>query len=264
MTEMYSSGVQSVERAIAILKSFSLERPERGVGELSRQLGLHKSTVSRLMRTLEQGGLLAQNAETRRYRLGLDLIGLSRLVVSYLDVREVARPVLRRLAEMCQETVNLAVLDGGQVIDLDQYVPHKHAIKISGWGRWRMPLHCTAAGKVLLAYLPPDELERTLPPRLERLTPHTITDIDDLLQELEQVRQQGYAFAREELEEGLNAVAAPIYDHTGHVPSSVNVAGPAYRITSERFPVLTDQVLAATAQISELLGHQEHLDQARS
>ncbi len=264
MVERPYSGVQSVERAIAILKAFSLERPERGVGELARELGLHKSTVSRLMRTLERGGLLAQNADTRRYRLGIDLIGLSRLVVTYLDVRDVARPVLRRLAEVCQETVNLAVLDGGQVIDLDQFVPHKHAIKISGWGRWRMPLHCTASGKVLLAYLPPDELQRTLPPQLERLTPHTVTDIDALLQELEEVRLRGYAFVREELEEGLNAIAVPIYDHTGQVPSSVNVAGPAYRVTPERFPDLTGQLLQAAAQISRQLGYSEHLDQARS
>ncbi|MFN2220420.1 MAG: IclR family transcriptional regulator, partial [Anaerolineae bacterium] len=102
MTERQSSGVQAVERAIAILKSFSTERPERGVGELSRELGLHKSTVSRLMQTLEQGGLLARNPETKRYRLGTELLGLASQVLSYMDVREVARPFLRRLAEDCQ------------------------------------------------------------------------------------------------------------------------------------------------------------------
>ena len=257
MSEEHGSGVQSVERAIAILKSFSLEEPERGVGELSRELGWHKSTVSRLMTTLERGGLLARDPATRRYRLGVDLIGLAAQVVSYLDVREVARPVLRQLAEVCQETANLAVLDAGQVIDLDQFVPRMHQVTIIGWGRWRMPLHCTAAGKVLLAHLPQDELERTLPAQLERFTPHTITDIDDLLQELERVRYQGYAFAREELEEGLNAIAAPIYDHTGQVPSSVNVAGPVYRVTPERFSVLAAQLIEATAQISERLGHQQ-------
>jgi len=257
LTEEHGSGVQSVERAIAVLKSFSLEQPERGVGELGRELGLHKSTVSRLMTTLERGGLLVRDPATRRYRLGVDLIGLAAQVVSYMDVREVARPVLRQLAEVCQETVNLAVLDAGQVIDLDQFAPRMHHVTIIGWGRWRMPLHCTAAGKVLLAHLPQDELERTLPPQLERFTPHTITDIDDLLQELERVRHQGYAFAREELEEGLNAIAAPIYDHTSQVSSSVNVAGPAYRVTAERFSVLAAQLMEATAQISERLGHQQ-------
>jgi DNA-binding IclR family transcriptional regulator len=108
-----------VERAIAILKSFSLKRPERGVNELSRGLGLHKSMVSRLMITLERGGLLSRNPETERYRLGVDLIGMAAQVVSYMDVREVARPFLRQLAETCQETVNLAVLNAGQVINGD-------------------------------------------------------------------------------------------------------------------------------------------------
>jgi DNA-binding IclR family transcriptional regulator len=108
-----------VERAIAILKSFSLERPERGVNELSRELGLHKSMVFRLMITLERGGLLSRNPETERYRLGVDLIGMAAQVVSYMDVREVARPFLRQLAETCQETVNLAVLNAGQVINGD-------------------------------------------------------------------------------------------------------------------------------------------------
>ena len=116
MAKLRNSTVQSVERAITILKSFSQEKPERGVNELSRELGLHKSTISRLMITLERGGLLSRNPETKRYRLGVDLIGMAAQVASYMDVREVARPFLRQLAETCQETVNLAVLDVGQVI----------------------------------------------------------------------------------------------------------------------------------------------------
>ena len=111
--------MQSVERAIAILKSFSQEKPERGVNELSRELGLHKSTVSRLMITLERGGLLSRDPETERYRLGVDLIGMAAQVVNYMDVREVARPFLGQLAGTCQETVNLAVLNAGQVINGD-------------------------------------------------------------------------------------------------------------------------------------------------
>ena len=100
MAEERGSSVQSVERAIAILKSFSIEKPERGVGELGRELGLHKSTASRLMQTLQRGGLLDRDPETKRYRLGLHLIGLASQVVAYMDVREVARPILRQLAEL--------------------------------------------------------------------------------------------------------------------------------------------------------------------
>ena len=151
--------------------------------------------------------------------------------------------------------MNLAVLDTGQGIGLDQFVPRAHWVKSVGWGRWHMPLHCTAAGKVLPANLRQDELEQTLPLQLERFTPHTITAVDDFLRELERVRQRGYACTRGELQEGLNAIAAPIYDYLGQVPSAANVAGPAYRVTPERFSTLAAQLMEATTRISGQLGY---------
>jgi IclR family KDG regulon transcriptional repressor len=250
-----TSTVQSLERAIAILKSFSIEKPERAVGELSRELGLHKSTVSRLMTTLARGGLLARNPETRRYRLGIDLIGLAAQVVSYMDVREVARPFLREMAEDCQESVNLAVLDAGQVVNLEQFVPPLRQVKNIGRVGRRMSAHCTAAGKVLLAYLAEDELDHIWPAELERFTPHTIIDPEDFRQELVRVRKQGYATAQEELEEGLNTVAAPIHDHTGYVIAAVSVAGPGYRVTPGLFPQLATRLLTVARQVSGQLGY---------
>jgi DNA-binding IclR family transcriptional regulator len=250
-----SSSVQSVERAIAILKSFSTEKPERGVGELGRELGLHKSTVSRLMTTLERGGLLTRNPETQRYRLGLDLIGLAAHVIAYADVREVARALLRNLAEDCQESVNLVVLDGGQVVNLEQFVPPTRQVKNIGQVGRRLSPHCTAAGKVLLAHLSPEELDQVLSGELERYTAHTITDANQLQRDLATVRRQGYAIAQEELEEGLNALAAPIYDHTGQAIAAVGVAGPAYRMTPQALPQLAARLLDATQQISARLGY---------
>jgi DNA-binding IclR family transcriptional regulator len=244
-----------VERAIAILKSFSLERPERGVSELSRELGLHKSTVSRLMRTLEHGGLLFRSPETERYRLGVDLIGLAAQVASHMDVREVALPFLRELAEVCQDTVNLSAFDAGQVVNLVQFAPHARRIKNVGRVGRRMAPHCTAAGKVLLAHLPQDELDQVLRGRLERFTPFTITDPDELRQELVRVREQGYATVCEELEEGLNVIAAPVHDHTGQVVASISVAGPAYRVTPALFPELAARLLDTAGKISRQLGH---------
>jgi len=252
-----SSDVQSVERAITILKSFSLERPERGVSELSRELGVHKSTISRLMRTLEHGGLLSRNPETERYRLGVDLIGLAAQVVSYTDVREVARPFLRGLAESCQETVNLSVLDAGQVVNLEQFVPHARRIKNIGRVGRRMSPHCTAAGKMLLAHLPQDELDQILRDGLERFTPYTITDPDELRMDLDRVRERSYATVCEELEEGLNVVATPVHDHTGQVVASISVAGPAYRVTPALFPDLAARLMDAAAKISERLGYRQ-------
>jgi DNA-binding IclR family transcriptional regulator len=249
-----------VERAITILKSFSLEKPERGVSELSRELGLHKSTVSRLMTTLERGGLLARDPQTERYRLGIDLVGMAAQVVSYTNVRQVARPFLRQLAETCQETVNLTVLDAGQIVNLEQFVPAARQVKNIGRVGRRMCPHCTAAGKVLLAHLAHDELDRILPQKLERFTPHTITDPHTLRQELARVRRQGYATALEELEEGLNVVAVPVYCHTGKVTASVSAAGPAYRVTLQQLGKLTGRVMDTARQISEQLGYREPSD----
>ena len=249
------STVQSVERAIAVLRSFSLQTPERGVTELGRELGLHKSTVSRLMKTLEQGGLLTRNPATERYRLGIDLIGLASQVVSYMDIREVARPFLRRLAEASQETVNLSVLDAHQVINLEQFVPQTRQIRNVGRVGRRMCTHCTAAGKVFLAYLPVEELDWVLEQGMERFTPYTITDANELRRELARVRARGYAVSQEELEEGLNVVAVPIRDHTGQPVASVSVAGPAYRVTPAMFAGLANQLEDMATAISEQLGH---------
>jgi DNA-binding IclR family transcriptional regulator len=257
LTEESSSSVQSVKRAIAILRSFSLEQPERAVGELSREMGLHKSTVSRLMATLEEGGLLSRNPETQRYRLGIDLIGLAAQVVNHADVREIARPLLRQLASECQESVNLVVLDGGQVMNLEQFVAPARQVKNIGRVGRRMWAHSTAAGRVLLAHLPPEELDVALAGGLEGFTPHTITDPAHLRRELSKIRAEGCAIVQEELEEGLNAVAAPIYDHTGQVMAALGVAGPAYRVTPERFPELVGQLRMAADQISERLGHKQ-------
>lgn len=256
MPEYRGSSVQSVERSIAILKSFSLEKPERAVGELGRELGLHKSTVSRLMMTLERGGLLQRDPATKRYRLGIGLISLAGQVVSYMDVREVARSVLRPLAEDCGESVNLVVLDRGQVVNLEQFVPPARQVKNIGRVGRRMCPHCTAAGKVLLAALPPERWKRVLPARLERFTPRTVTDLVQLEEELAQVRERGYAIAQEELEDGLNAVAAPVRDHTGSVVAAASVAGPAYRVTPELFLYLVERLREATDTISRHLGYE--------
>jgi IclR family transcriptional regulator, acetate operon repressor len=247
--------VQSVARAIEIVKSFSWERPERGVNELARELGLHKSTVSRLMMTLECGGLLARDPVTDRYRLGIDLIGLASQVISHLDVREIARPYLRELADNCQETVNLVVLDAGQVVNLEQFVPPARRVMNIGWIGRRMPPHCTAAGKVLLAHLPSEDVDRVLPVELERFTPQTITDRRQLRLELVRTLEQGYAVVEEELEEGLNAIAAPIYDYQGEVTAAVSAAGPAYRVTPAHFSHLAEQLIQTSSAISRRLGH---------
>mgnify|MGYP001075033710 FL=1 len=218
MPERGGPGVQSLERAIAILKSFSLAQPERGVGELSRELGLHKSTVSRLMATMERGGLLDRDPHTQRYRLGIEILVLAAHVAGSLDVQEVARPFLKALSVEFRESVNLVVLDlpspgsgqSAQVVNVEQFVPPARQVKDIGRVGRRMSSHATAAGKVLLASLPPDLLLEALPVPLPAFTAATITDPTRFVAELARVRQMGYGLACEELEEGLNAVATPM------------------------------------------------------
>jgi len=233
---------------------FSVDKPYWRVSELSREMHLHKSIVSRLLRTLERGGLLSRDPDTERYRLSVNLISLAAQVVSLLDVRDVSRPWLRRLAEECQETVNLSVLESGRIVNIEQYLPQSREIKSTGWVGQSMPPHATAAGKVLMSYLPQAELDRILKKGLERLTARTIVAPADLRRELQRVREQGYAVAREELETGLNAVASPIWDHRGVAVASVNIAGPAYRLTPQMFPRLAAQSRQVTDMISEQLG----------
>lgn len=255
MTTRRSSNLQSVERAITILKSFSLEKPERGVSELAQELGMHKSTISRLMRTLEKGGLLMRNPQTERYRLGLDLLVLADLVVTYMDVREAARPFLQNLADVMQETSFLAVIDAGMVVNLDQVVPTTYQVRHVGRVDRRMTIHCTAAGKAILAYIPwKDALEYLRPP-LEKLTPSTITDPDELKKELARVQTQGFAMAFEELEQGLNAIAAPIFEHRGRAMAAIGVAGPAFRLTGGRMTAFSGELCAIAARISRQMGY---------
>lgn len=249
------STVQAVERAIAILKALGGEESELGVTDLSQQLELGKSTVHRLLRALQQGGLVEQNPETGKYLLSIEILQLAGTVLRRMeDVQQVARPYLRTLADACQETVNLTVLAGDGVLNIDR-VPSPRMVRNIGWVGRRMPLHCVSAGKVFLAYMPEEERERILGQELARFTDKTITDPARLRQELEKVRRLGYGVGLEELEIGLNAVAAPIRDYRGAVIAAVSVSGPSFRITPQSIPSLAALTVQTANDISHHLGY---------
>jgi DNA-binding IclR family transcriptional regulator len=246
--------IQSVQKAISILKAFTIHDPELGVNELSRRVGLHKSTVSRLLSTLEQAALVERDAATDKYRLGVELIALAGLVISHADVRTVSRGHLRWLAELTEETVNLAVPDGTYVINVEQ-IPSSRLVRDIGWIGRRSPLHCTSTGKVLLAHMPTWEIDKVLAGPLAGFSPSTITDPDRLRGELSKVLEQGFAIGQEELEEGLNAVAAPVRNHEGRVVAAVSVSGPSYRVSPGRFTELSGLVKEAADRVSRQLGY---------
>ncbi len=254
MDEAPTSSVQSVQKAISILKAFSIQEPELGVNELSRRVGLHKSTVSRLLCTLEQAALVERNPVTEKFSLGVGLIPLAGLVISHADVRRAARAPLQWLADTTEETINLAVLDGEQVINVEQ-IPSSRLVKNIGWVGRRSPLHCTSTGKVLLAHMPEAKIGRVLVPPLASFAPNTITNPAQLREELTKIRDDGFAVGREELEEGLNALAAPVRNHEGRVVAAVSVSGPSYRVSPDKFPMLSGLVKEAANRIATQLGY---------
>lgn len=229
--------VQSIERAIALLRSFTEVEPELRVTELARRLDLHKSTVSRILTTLQRGGLVSQNPESGKYRLGLGLISLAGVALGRLDVRGVAQPHLNNLVAFTQETVNITVLEGQECVNIER-ARSPQPIRYEGWIGRRTPLHCTAAGKVLLAYLPDEERIVRLALPLVKYTSKTVTDGQTLEDNIAQVRHQGYAIVHEEFEEGFSGIAAPIFNHEDQVVAAVSVSGPTYRMgpgTAENF-----------------------------
>lgn len=245
--------IQSVQRATRLLKAFDSGPAELGVMELSRRVDLHKSTVSRLLATLESEGLIERVPATDKYRLGFMLMRLAGQVTHYGDVREAARPVLVELTEHSRETVHLAVLDSDEVVNIEQ-ISGPHLVREANWVGRRTPLNCVANGKALLAFQPEATIARVLAGPLPRYTERTIADSQRLRRELAQVRERDYAQALGEIEEGLNAVAAPIRNAAGAVVAAVSISGPAYRVTADRIPNLGALVITAAAKISARLG----------
>jgi DNA-binding IclR family transcriptional regulator len=196
---------------------------------------------------------VAQDTARGRFRLGTGIVRLAGAAGRTLDLVQESRPVCRALAQQVGETVNLAILSGHDALYLDQ-VAGPAALSPHNWAGKRVPLHATSDGKVLLAYLPEDELAASLVPPLARFTERTITGLDEFSQVLAEVRRRGFATAADELEAGLTAVAAPVRNAAGNVTASISASGPSFRIPAERVPAIAESVRRAAAEISCRLG----------
>lgn len=246
--------IQSIERAAAVMRSFTEAEPELGVSELSRRVGLHKSTVARILATLQKEGFVGQNATTGKYRLGVGLIGLAGVALGRVDVRAAAYPHLDALVERTQETAGVSILDNAECVNVLSK-PSPRPIHYAIWIGRRLPLHCSASGKVLLAGQTPAAQARLLPPQLCRHTAATLVTAAALEQELGRVQAQGYALALEEYEEGYNAIAAPIHDHEGGVVGALSISGPAFRLPEATLRDFAQPLLATAALISGEMGY---------
>jgi DNA-binding IclR family transcriptional regulator len=225
--EAGGSPTSSVERALTLLATFGDQRVELSVTDISKRLGVHKSTASRLAATLERSGFLVRSGE--RYRLGAEVMRLGDVALKSFDVVSAAQPAMKRLAELTGETVNLGIVDGEHVLNVAE-VPSAFIVSsATGWTGRRTKPHAVANGKVLLAFA-----GMPLPTTLDRYTDHTITSRNALERELSTVRRRGFAVAVAELEDGLVAVAAPFLDGSGRCIAALSVSGPANRLTPDR------------------------------
>jgi DNA-binding IclR family transcriptional regulator len=251
--EARDPGVRSVERAVTILDLLAQTGWRTGA-EVARELHVHRSTALRLLGTLERHALVERDQKSAKYRLGPRLPQLASVVTGESDLRAVARPVCEGLAGALGETVTLDVLVAGEIVPIEQATGSTSVVSVNWLGR-HTPAHCTASGKVILAFGPEAARRRLFARPLERSTPHTITDPDELETQLEATRQAGFARTYEELEVGLDAIAAPVYDAGGDVVAAVDVSGPAHRLRAEDRPELVRLTLEAAADLSRRLGY---------
>lgn len=215
--------VAAVERAIALMDVLADGAGPRGVNELGRALGVHASTVSRLLGTLAEAGLVERDPASGRYRLGLRVAHWGNAAVAGRDLRDLARPLLTELSAISGETVTLSLAAGTEALTADYVASSQSVLSQARVGRASVG-HATAVGKVLLAFRP-DALA-ALPGSLERFTERTIVDRAALEGELERVRERGYAEASEEREPGLHAIAVPVLDGHGELGAVLGIQGP--------------------------------------
>ncbi|HWE64724.1 MAG TPA: IclR family transcriptional regulator [Chloroflexota bacterium] len=251
----WNSTTQAVQKAIALLNCFaSSGAASLSVTELSAMVDRTPSSVSRLLSALETGQLVQRDSTTGRYSLGVQLVALAGAALASNALYRVGHSHLIRLAASTGETANLCVLEGWEVLTIDE-VQGSQPIKLSGWIGMRHPLHATASGKVLLAALPAGHREMIAAAGLTALTAQTLTAPERLLREVERVQVEGYALTMEELAVGLAGVAAPVRDYAGKVVAALTIGGPSFRIASRHLADCITLVKAEAAEASRELGN---------
>jgi len=243
--------LSSVKKALELLDHFTVERPERSLAEISREVDAHKSSVFRVLTTLEAAGFLEKDPQSGKYRLGLKILDLAGRVLGRYDIRQVAAPFMEELARETEEVIHLAVLDGADIVYLEKKGQGQIltvATRVGG----RNPAYASSMGKILLADLSEPELKAILGRgKLKKLTPNTIDEITKLIEELAVIREQGFALDNEETFPGIRCVGAPIRNARGRVIAAVSVTVPAQRMDDKRIRELWRLVTNTARMISE-------------
>jgi DNA-binding IclR family transcriptional regulator len=244
--------IKSVEKAVDILSCFTIETPVLTVGEITRLTGLNQSTVSRILATLAQKKCVERVGHAGQYCLGVKFYQWGSVLRQQTNLADLARPVMERLRDVCEEEVTLYALSEGNRICLEAVKSRHGLAKMTAVGKI-LPLHCGAAGKVLLAYLSDKERKKILHRKpLAKFTSSTITDRVLLEADLERIRRDGYAVSVGEREEGSYSVVAPVMDGKGEIVASLSISGPIFRLSEEQKASNIRAAVNAAHEISTL------------
>lgn len=245
----------TLAKGLAVLEWLARRSRPCRAAEVAREFGLARSNAHRTLQTLVECGWVTQDPESSSYRPSMRLFELGTLACSHGGVDTLVRPCLARLAADSQETIHLAVLDGGEIVYLDKF---DSSLPVAAYSRigGRAPAYCVASGKALLAALELDagDLARRLGPLVAH-TPHTLTDLPQLVADLERTRQRGHAENREEWRLGVCGLGAPLFDARGVPVAAVGMSVPAIRCTRARSRELAEMLLACARDASAALGY---------
>ncbi|MBN1226302.1 MAG: IclR family transcriptional regulator [Deltaproteobacteria bacterium] len=257
--EKDKSYIGSLAKGMDVLSLVVHSKTVLGITEISRVLNLSIGSVQRVTNTLQKLGYLRKDENKQGYVLGYKAWGLGLSIIKDIDLKRVAHPYLQELSQEIGETVNLAILDGWDIVYVDR-IKTEQIININLSIGSRLPVYCTSMGKSLLAFLPDNEISKILDAiDIKPITPNTITDKSRLLEELQQVRQRGFSLNDRELEIGLRSVAAPVRDESKRVIAAVNIAVPSTRITLEELSTdLANKAVNVARIISEGMGYTEN------
>lgn len=247
------TGTGALRNGIKVLETFTRKESSIGVNEIARRVGLHNSTVSRILATLEESALVERHPTSGRFRLGVGVIALASPMLANLDVRRVARPFLEELTRDTEETSALVVWSEGESIGVEQVASPRKVKQTVPLGT-RYKYHASSSVKVFLSEAPAEELQAKLDQSLPRLSEHTILDPEEYLEDLRSVRERGYAVNDGETSAEEVGIAAPVRDHRDQAVAAVLLSAPRYRTGAESIEELGGMVRQTAKNISARLG----------
>ncbi len=249
--------IKVLNKSLSILETLLQHNSPMSMTEISEKLGLYPSTIHRILDTLKHWGYVEQESNNQKYQLGLKLLELGMAKLHQMDLAREASPYLKELVNKCNETVHLGVLEEEEVLYLAKE-ESSQTIRMCSYVGKRAPVHCTALGKVILAYLPEGEKKKILGKReLPRLTEKTITDKEELEKELNRIKKQSFALDRGENEKDVRCIAAPIRNFQGKIIAAVSISGPAFRIDVNTRNNQKEALLEISKKISKRLGYKK-------